>query len=917
MLYSSLNLSGAWEMDYQKDEYVGKENPFKHNGTLIENAIPSYWEDMADIFTEAHFAAELQINPAYAPQSYPISGDIPDMLLPNYVGNFFYKRNFVCDKTSAPTVVSFEHVQNRVSVWINDIFIGKHEGYSTPFEFTVPADVLVDGENTIVLSVSNHTLHGFDDLEVSGLTSRAAKEYTGGVGGNVELRFYESALRDVYVTVTEDLARATAHVELAEKAEFDWAVYDGDAVILSGKACGDFDFDASKLSPWSPESPKRYKLLLTQDGATLEHSFGIKRLIAVGTKLSFNGQPYYLRGICEHCYYAETVHPSRDIAFYHNVITKLKQLGFNFIRFHTYVPPKEYLEAADELGMLIHIESPNYVSLDEWKQIVRFARHYTSVAVYCCGNELLMDEPFIEHLNKCSDAVHEMTDSLFSPLSALRGLEYYFHEPELEFEIVDGPAPIRYNPRRFELVKKFTDVFNSYTRERNSYYSHLSDPELVDAWSFIYEKPRISHEICIDGTYTDLSLKDRYKGTRIGKTAMFSSIEEHLKSKGLLEKAPLYFKNSCEWQRRMRKYCFEKARMSRELAGYDFLGPIDTHWHTFGYDVGMMNEFYELKPGETVENVLRYNSETVLLTESTLRVSYYAGDDVSIGLHISHFGEDIKTGVIEVSLTDNEGQTAFARNFDVADIMRGDVKKLFDIIFKLPEYSMPKQLTLGAKLVSGGKVVAQNEWELYAFPRVSASVPADVVLYNGTDGEELKNLLREGKKVLAIGDVPFQKNKTSIRIALAGRNEGDLATVINSHAAIEGLAHEGFCSWQFTDMLEGGSSVIFEDGVPFDPIIEVVSTHKYAIRQASLFEFNALGGKLMVCSLNLSVDEPASRWLLANLIAYVGSDKFDPKNTIDEEQLNILMYKDVVKAAKNTNLAFNANDKAANARKKK
>ena len=35
---------------------------------------------------------------------------------------------------------------------------------------------------------------------------------------------------------------------------------------------------------------------------------------------------------------------------------------------------------------------------------------------------------------------------------------------------------------------------------------------------------------------------------------MFSSIEKHLESKGVLHKAPLYFKNSSEWQRRIRKY---------------------------------------------------------------------------------------------------------------------------------------------------------------------------------------------------------------------------------------------------------------------------------------------------------------------------------------------------------------------------
>ena len=37
-------------------------------------------------------------------------------------------------------------------------------------------------------------------------------------------------------------------------------------------------------------------------------------------------------------------------------------------------------------------------------------------------------------------------------------------------------------------------------------------------------------------------------------------------------------------------------RRCENMAGYDFLGPVDTHWHTFGYDVGMMNEFFELKP---------------------------------------------------------------------------------------------------------------------------------------------------------------------------------------------------------------------------------------------------------------------------------------------------------------------------------
>ena len=55
------------------------------------------------------------------------------------------------------------------------------------------------------------------------------------------------------------------------------------------------------------------------------------------------------------------------------------------------------------------------------------------------------------------------------------------------------------------------------------------------------------------------------------------------------------------------------------------LGDIDHHWHTFGYRAGMMNEFYEMKPGETAENVRRYNGESVLLTDLGTERCFGAG----------------------------------------------------------------------------------------------------------------------------------------------------------------------------------------------------------------------------------------------------------------------------------------------------
>ena len=141
--------------------------------------------------------------------------------------------------------------------------------------------------------------------------------------------------------------------------------------------------------------------------------------------------------------------------------------------------------------------------------------------------------------------MHKNTNSLFSPMSALRGVEYIF-EKACQNDVIK--EPFEHNPVRFKRLNEFCDLYNSYTNAQNSYDSIKCEPKLVDSWSSAYGKPRLSHEICIDGTYTNLELKDRYKNLRVGKTDMFSSIERHLTEKGLIDKAPLYFKNSSEWQ---------------------------------------------------------------------------------------------------------------------------------------------------------------------------------------------------------------------------------------------------------------------------------------------------------------------------------------------------------------------------------
>ena len=927
MYYTAFRLNGDWEMNYAQEAYLSTANPWPgtpnagdsdaYSGTekawerknIIPNAVPGYWEDMTDRFAQlTPYYMNLKINPEYGLQRYPIAGAAPDMALPNIVGNFFYRRSFLLEESSVPAAIWFGGVQNAVSVWLNDVYLGRHEGYSTPFELPIPDGCLVCGGNTLVLSVSNYGLTGYHGEPVSGLTNRAANQYTGGITGDVELRFYSGPLRDAAILVSDDCHQITVVPETTHPDLFDWSIYDGDTLLRSGQAQCSFCVDTHGFPRWSPEDPHCLRLVLCYEDSTLERTFGVRRLSARENRFFLNGQPYYLRGICEHCYFPETVHPTHDLRTYRKIIRTVKKLGFNFIRFHTYVPPEEYMIAADELGMLIHIESPNNTTVNEWEQIIRFCRNHPSVVIYSCGNELLLDDPFIDHLSLCADVVHSQTDSLFSPISALRGVEYYWYEPDQASKLCH--TPFTHHPERLQKVHSFSDTFNTVGHFQLSYDCTDVDPDYIDRANAVYQVPLVGHEICIQGTYTDLSLKDRYAKSNIRLSPMFATLEQHLKDKGMLEKAPLFFRNSCRWQQLLRKHCFEQTRRCRTIQGYEFLGPIDTHWHTFGYDVGMMNEFYELKPGETERNVRMYNADTVLLNDLNTDVNFTAGQPVQVKLFVSHYGpQDLINAQVNLRLT-MSGKLIAQQKTVVDKIETGCISTLFTLKKQLPAVDVPSAMQLYVTL-EAGDTYAENQWDLYLFPE-NPQNPGDLVVANSLQPQELMDLLQAGKDVLLLGSAPFHAQTTSFRISLAGRTNGNLATVLADHPALGSMPHEGFCGWQFRRLLEKGSAVCFENTTaPFDPILEIASSHKYIIRQAAMFEYRALNGRLLVCSLNFADSDPAARWLKNHLIAYAQSDDFSPAHAVTEEQLMSLVHVNIVAAAKNANVAFNPNDKTA------
>lgn len=903
----SVSLNGEWEMSYRPHSLLTPDYPEFH-GVKVADAVPGYWEDMAEKFRAAGMDCRFRENPFLTRQTLPTTGWADDTTLPGIYGCFLYRRTIELGR-AGPALLSFEGVRNEVYAWINGRFVAFRAGFSTPFELEVKDGILRKGRNEIVLAVSNRPNLGYCDY-VSGLTTRSLFRSTGGVSGNLELRFPKNALGDVYVTTAKDLKTFTVHA--SGGVPFRYEILDGARTVARGAAADDFTLPTDGYEFWSPENPKLYELAISTTEGACRQRFGIRRLTADGEKFRLNGRPIYLRGVTEHCYFPLTVHPPRDVNYYRMVTAKRKELGFNFVRFHTFVPPVEYLEATDELGMAVHIESPNFVPEPEFAAIVAFARRHPSVVIYCTGNETRIDRLAETYLEDVAGIVHSQTDSLFSPMSAMRGVEYMF-SPEND-PTVD--SPFMHNPERISRMSRYCDMFTSFQLGATSYESlNFATPADLDAWGDAFcGKPRTSHEICIDGTYMDFGLERLYpSNSPIVKAGIFSEPRRILREKGLLDRADVYFRNSCEWMWRIRKRCFEKLRAADRVAGYDFLGDINTHWHTFGYSVGMMDEFYRLKPGETVENVLRYNSAAVLLTDLGSDFNVVAGSTKEIAFSLSNYNDEMPSAELRVALVDAAtGKRSWEKAVNCGDVANGRLSGLATLSVPFPSRNDAAKYLLQAKVASG-KVCTANEWEMYAFPAVDRiAQPQNVRVVENIGKEELLSALAKGERVLLLGAGPFKSLETTYRIGMAGRCSGNYATVIKSgHPALSAMPNDGFCGWQFRRLMEKGRAVQLEAGIPFDPVVDVASSEKFPIRQSVLFEYRVGNGRLLVCSFRFGEDDPAARWLKCCLVRYAAGESFSPEIRLTPAQLTAAIEAPLLSGARNQNRARNPSDPAS------
>ncbi|MCK4750093.1 MAG: beta-galactosidase, partial [Bacteroidales bacterium] len=167
---------------------------------------------------------------------------------------------------------------------------------------------------------------------------------------------------------------------------------------------------------WSEFSPALYNLevSLTDSGGQVvdrkSETFGMREFKAEGTRFLVNGRPVFLRGTLECCIFPLTGYPPTDEASWEYVMNRCKEHGLNHIRFHSWCPPEAAFNAADKLGIYLHVECGSWANqgsslgdgspldtylYDESDRIIEAFGNHPSFCMLAYGNE-----PAGENMNR-------------------------------------------------------------------------------------------------------------------------------------------------------------------------------------------------------------------------------------------------------------------------------------------------------------------------------------------------------------------------------------------------------------------------------------------------------------------------------------------------------------------------------------
>jgi hypothetical protein len=834
-----------------------------------------------------------------------------------------------------------ERAMWETKVWLDDHYIGSAESLCVPHHFNL-SDYITPGSHRLTIRIDNrlkvnvgHNMNlqgkGWARMWAMSLTEESQTNWNG-VIGKLSIRVSDPVRIDrieAYPDLGKQETRVVAYVrssigavsgevtvsascsehkmgpvttkfttkaddELSEQDSLSSVLGDLSGTFYESRAVSKVEMilpsgEGAKL--WDEFSPNIYELkaALTAKGekkVSYSHEttekFGLREFVAVGNRFKLNGRTVFLRGNQDNCIHPKTAYPPMNKESWLDFLQKHKDYGLNCMRFHSWCPPEAAFEAADELGMFVHVEGPVWDGHGnigypadraafvrfELDRILREYGNHPSFCMLAIGNEFGNHREkylqYIVEVLRYQDPRHLYTASCH-PLDTTRNDD--FHVAANGFR---GMA------RRQPTVKEFPELD----------YEHAIKG---------VQRPFISHEIGQFTSFPDFYTwfnKEKYTGPlKAGYIGLFKDKFEQFHPP---DRGRKFAKASGAVQVLQYKMEIEAMLRTPSMSGFHLNGLMDYPGEGVAL-IGMLDAMAESKGIITPEKWRQFCSETVPLANLS-SVTFNSGDEFNVPVEVRHHGaKDLPASEWKWRITDQEGKDIEMGTLGKFDVPTGELTALGAIRRQLPQMRQPEELTLEVWMENSQ---VKNEWHFWVYPAGGApQIPSDVLIA-GEWAPEVKERLASGGKVLFTPAKEDVQDPVDVRFGTVFWGRGLFPDLVRSmgiychpaHPALSQFPTREYAGWQWYDLLTESYALTLND-LPFEyePLVYMIDDFNESHRLGVLLEARVGEGSLLISTLNLGKDGErslAQEQMLKSLLDYAGTDDFKPREAITVKQLD-------------------------------
>jgi hypothetical protein len=801
------------------------------------------------------------------------------------------------------------------TVWVNGKPAGKANSLAVPHQFDITA-LLKPGKNRISIRIDNRI------VVPVGVNSHSISDHTqsnwNGIAGDISLKA-TSPVFVSHVDIYPDLKNSKAKVVL-RVANRTGKVFRGKVVVeaesfnagISVKIQSRFmevvaDTGVTQLAleypmgnkvrEWSEFVPSLYKLTVDLKGHRGElidqymQDFGMREFRTEGTSITINGEKTFLRGTVECCIFPLTGYPPTDVKSWHRVLQTCRNYGLNTIRFHSYCPPEAAFIAADRLGIYFHIECSSWANqgatigdgstldkfiYDESDRITEAYGNHPSFCMMAYGNE-----PAGNHQD-------EYFGNLLTYWKSKDDRRIYTSAAGWPF-IAENDYNLSPEPRIQRWGEGLKSIINGQPpRTDYDFHEYISK----------FKIPVISHEIGQWCVYPDFSEIQKYTG--VLKPTNLEIFRETLEKNHMGDQARSFLMASGKLQVICYKAEIEAALRTPGFGGFNLLQLHDFPGQGTAL-VGVLNPFFESKGYASPAEFTMFCNQVVPLAR--MKKLVYTNDEIfKADVELASFGEKaLVRPVFEFKIVDVTGKVLSSRRITKELIAQGELVPVSEFSYDLHGITHASKLTFE---VSVADTPYKNKWELWVYPAGQQVNPGSVLVTDRLDSKTQEKL-KEGGAVLLLTCGKLARDKgPGVAIGFSpvfwntawtnNQPPHTLGILCDPDMAVfHDFPTEYHSNFQWWDLVTHSQAMIIND-LPetLRPLVQPIDTWFENRRLALAFESRTGGGKLMVCSIDLSgnLDQrPASKQFLISVLNYMNSKEFNPAIEIGNDDVKKLM----------------------------